>query len=279
MADKKATSSNKKSTVHRTSTVEATASTTGSVLLSYKKFYKSLKRTPIIGVMLAEFIGTFLLVASIFTVQGQPLFVAFVLIGVVLVVGGVSGAHVNPAMTIGAWATRKISALYALGYIAAQVLGAVVAWLVLNAFLGGAAASATGARQSLFHAATLTGGKEWYIFFAELLGATILAFGLATALNIKREKIAAAFSYGLAILVALLVAGSVTSMYLTESNTGLTFLNPATAIAANGLSWNLWPIAIYIFAPVIGGIVGFALQDFLQSQTDDSCDCCCDIKK
>lgn len=277
MADKKAASSNKKSTVNRTSTVEATANKKGPVLQGYKSFYKSLKRTPVVGAILAEFIGTFLLVASIFTVQGQPLFVAFVLVAVVLIVGKVSGAHVNPAITIAAWVTKKISAMYAVGYIAAQVLGATVAWLVLDTFLKG---SSTAATSGLYHAATLTGGKEWYVFFAELLGATILAFGFAAALNMKREKIAAAFSYGLALLIALLIAGSVTSMFLTESNTGLTFINPATAIAANALSWNLWPISIYIFAPIIGGIIGFCLQDFLKSQGDDSCDCgCCDIKK
>jgi glycerol uptake facilitator-like aquaporin len=173
-------------------------------------------------------------------------------------------------MTIGAWATRKISAMYAVGYVGAQVLGATIAWLVLDTFIkGSSAATATGG-SSLFHAATLTGGKEWYIFFAELLGATILAFGLASALNMmKREKIAAAFSYGLATLIALLIAGSVTSMFLTESNTGLTFLNPATAIAANGLSWNLWPISIYIVAPILGSIIGFVLQDFLKTQENE----------
>lgn len=265
MANKTAISSIKKSKLNK-KTVEATASSKGDTLKGLKSFYKSLKRTSIVGAILAEFIGTFLLVASAFTVQNQPLFVAFVLIGVVLVVGGTSGAHVNPAMTISAWVTRKISSINALGYIAAQVLGAVVAWLVLDTFLRGAGTSLAGSSSQLYHAATLTSGKEWYIFFAELLGATILAFGFASSLRMKKDRISAAFAYGLAILVALLISGSVTGMFLTESNTGLSFMNPAAAIAANGLSWSLWPISIYIFAPVIGGIVGFVLQDFLQTQ-------------
>jgi len=282
MADKTATSSNKKTTVHRISTVEATAGIKGFMPFNCKKFYKSLKRTPIVGALVAEFVGTFIIVASFLEMQGNPLFVGFALIGVVLVVGGVSGAHVNPAMTIGAWATRKISSLYALGYIVAQVLGAAVAWLVLDAFLKGSTATAiTTTGSSLFHAATIAPGKEWYIFFAELLGTIILALGFATALRVvKRNKLAAGFSAGLAILIALYIAMSLTTVLLTASGTGLTFINPALAMAANGLSWSLWPIAIYIFAPVIGGIVGFALQDFLQSQTDETCDCtCCEIKK
>lgn len=272
MAHEKANSSNK-SDRHKTSTVAATANKGKTMLQSYKSFYKSLKRTPIVGALLAEFIGTFLLVASVFAVQGQPLFVAFALIGAVLVVGGVSGAHLNPAMTIGSWASRKISSLYAFGYVLAQVLGAIAAWLVLVTFLRGSETTAASSSPALFHAATMTTGKEWYVFFTELLGATILAFGFATALRFRKDKVTAAFSYGFAALIALIVAGSITSMFLTESNTGLTFLNPAAAIAANGLSWNLWPISIYILAPVIGGIVGFVLQDFLHSQSDD---CACE---
>jgi len=270
MATKTAISSKKKSTNKKpqavTSTVEATIDSTGAKS-SYESFCAKLKEMPIIGAILAEFIGTFLLVVAIFAVQGQPLYIAFALIAIVLLVGKVSGAHVNPAMTIGAWVTRKIKGFQAIGYIAAQSIGAVAAWATLNAFLHGA--SAATATSSLYHAATITSGKEWTIFLAELLGALILALGLATALRLKKASVKAAFSYGFAILVALLFSGWVTSMLLTESNTGLTFINPAVAIAANGLSFKMWPIAIYIIAPAIGGILGFAIQDFLETQTTD----------
>lgn len=281
MATKTAISSNKKSTTEKpqATTVEATTSSTG-LTASYETFCKKLKSMPLIGAMVAEFIGTFLLVASVFAVQGQPLYIAFVLIAIVLLVGNVSGAYVNPAMTIGAWITRKIKGMYALGYVIAEVLGAIAAWATLNAFLHGSSTATTTAAQTLYHAASIKDGKEWVMFFAELLGATILALGLAAAIRIKKANVTSAFSYGFAILIALLVAGWVTSMSLTESNTGLSFLNPAIAIAANGLSWNMWPIAIYIIAPIIGGVIGFAVQDFLKSQTDDSsCDCdCCEAK-
>lgn len=277
MATKTAISSNKKSTPEKpqakTSTVEATDSI--DVKSSYESFCAKLKKTPLVGAVVAEFIGTFLLVSAVFAVQNQPLYVAFALIAIVLLVGNVSGAHVNPAMTIGAWVTRKIRGIRAIGYIVAQVLGAIAAWATLNAFLHSTSSTTlTTTAQSLYHAASITSGKEWTFFFAELLGATILALGLAAALRIKKANITAAFSYGLAILIALLFAGWVTSMSLTESNTGLSFLNPALAIAANGLSWKMWPIAIYVIAPAIGGIIGFAIQDFLKTQTDDSiCEC------
>jgi aquaporin Z len=268
MAAKKAISSTKKSTVSSKSNIKAVVSTKGSVLASYRSFCKTLKRTPIVGALIAEFIGTFIFVVSFFEMQGNPLFVMFALIGIYIMISGVSGAHVNPAVTIGAWVTRKISSLYALGYIVVQVLGASVAWLVLDTFLKNSTETAQ-AGSTLLHAATVTGGKEWYMFFAELLGVTILSFGIATALRLKREKITAAFSAGTAILIALYIGMSLTSVLLVESNTILTFLNPATAAATGGLSWELWPITIYVLAPVLGGIIGFVLQDFLQSQVNE----------
>jgi len=277
MADKKASSSSKKSAA-KTSTVKATSSV--KALASVKALGKTINSMPIVGAVVAEFLGTFIITASFLEMQGNPLFFAFALVGAVLVVGGVSGAHLNPAMTIGAWATKKISSVNALFYILAQVLGAVVAWLVLNAFLQNSGMSTT--TSSLFHAATITGGKEWYVFFAELLATTIFAVGVATAIRLRRNKVNAAFVAGFAVLTALYIGMSITTTLLTQSGTNLTFLNPAIAAVANGLSWNMWPIAIFVLAPVLGGIIGFAIQDYLYSQSEGascdcdgcSCDCC-----
>jgi len=260
MAEKTAISSTKKSTA---SEPQAKKTTVKSV-----KYIKN--NLPMIGALTAEFVGTFLLVASIFAVQGQPLFVAFALVGVVLLIGGISGGHVNPAMTIGAWVTKKIDSKKAIGYIIAQILGAGFAWLILSAFMSGSdAALQSGTGSLLFHVATIAEGKEWYIFFAELLGSIIVALGIASALKAKNDKVAAAFSYSFALLIGLIIAGSITSIFLTEANTSLTFLNPAAAIAANGISWNIWPIAIYFIAPTIGAVVGFSMQDFLYSQSNE----------
>ena len=267
MAQEKANSSSKKSTTK--TTVKATAD--NKALSSVMSFGKTLKGMPIVGAIVAEFIGTFMITAAFLEMQGNPLFFGFAIAGVVLVVGGVTGAHINPAVTIGAYVTRKISAMYALCYVAAQVLGAIVAWLALNAFLQNSSATTT-TTASIFHAAAITTNKEWYIFFAELLGVTILSLGVATAIRLRRNKVVAAFATGFAVLTALYIAMSLTTVLLAESGTSLTFLNPAIAIAANGLSWNMWPIAIYIIAPVLGGIIGFVLQDYLHSQSE-TCDC------
>lgn len=284
MATKTAISSSKKSTDEKpkTSTVEAIDN--GSSTMTFKSICAFVNKTPIIGKLVAEFIGTFLLTAAFFEMPNNPIPIAFAMIGIVLIVGGISGSHINPAMTIGAFVTRKISGLRAIGYIIAQFLGAGAGYLVLNAFIKANEATAISAStSSIFHAASitdLTDSKKWYLFFAELLGAAILGLGFAAALRIKKNKTASALSAGFAMLIALYITMSLTISLLTESSTGLTFLNPAVAFAANGLSWNLWPIAIFVLAPVLGGIIGFAVQSFLQSQTTNTSDCdccnCCD---
>ena len=283
MADKKAAKSKKKSTVSKKTTVEATATKTSqyrAFLREYKRFTKSLKQTPIVGAIVAEFIGTFILTIAMLQMQGSPLFVAFAFAGTIMIVGGISGAHLNPAITIGAWVARRINTVFALGYIAAQMIGAALAWLVLDTFTKNAA-SATTSSSSLFQVGTIAEGKEWYIFLAEMLGVLILSLGVATALRvIKKNKLNAAFTSGFALMTALYAAMSLTTVLLTAQGTTLSFLNPAIAIVANGLSGisnsNLWPIAIFIIAPILGAIVGFLLQNFLHTQTDEAeeiCDC------
>jgi glycerol uptake facilitator-like aquaporin len=273
MANTKAKKTVKKKTVKKPETAKVQTSNIKSVGASIKTMLtckcNAIPGMPSVGALIAEFIGAFLLVASVFTVQGQPLFVAFAVIGIVLIIAGISKAHINPAITIGSWITRKICSVCAIAYLAAQALGASAAFLTLSAYLDGTKTdSLYSAAPTLFHAASVASGKEWFILFAELMGMFIISFGVARA--IKAGKLFYAVTYGFAVLVALLIAGSLTSMLLTEQNTSLIFLNPAIAFAADAVKWSLWPIMIYVVAPIIGAVAGFVINDLL---TADMCDC------
>jgi aquaporin Z len=271
MAKDKASSSSKKLTAKQVSdTSKKLASDVGM-------FLKDLNNVPTVGYLVAEFVGMFLVTASFLYMQGSPLFFAFALIGATLVVGGVSGAHLNPAVTFGAWVTRKISSVNAFFYIVAQFLGAVVAWLTVNAFLQNSAVTGA-ATQTALQASPITEGKELYIFFAELLGVTIFSLGVATALRLraKKDNVAAALAVGFVATIAFYVGLSLTTALVdqTAGSAILTFLNPAMAAAANGISFgeswnNVWPVSIYVIAPAIGGVLGFVLQDFLYSQSNE----------
>lgn len=216
----------------------------------------------------AEFIGTFLLASVIIAGQGQPIFVLFGLAGIVLLIGSVSGAHVNPAVTIGAWATRRIGWLRAVSYIVVQFLGAAAAFFALSAFLGGAA-QPTAEQQlygqtaaTLFSAIDITTltGKEWFVFFAEVLGTAILGFAVANALRLK-DSLSSAFSVGLGIFIALMVTVTVGG-FVSAS----TILNPAVALSLQAYSPALWPYAAYALGPIIGAIIGFVLFDIVKGK-------------
>ena len=273
----------KKSSSSKTS---ASAKTTTVTSVKTKKG-GFLSDTPLAGMGIAEFVGTFLLTASVFAVQGQPLFVAFALIGIVLIFGGISGAHLNPAITVGALATKRIKGKRALVYIVAQVLGALAAFALFSGFLSATAPATTETSESvysnsqqLFHVVDITTeksgiqGKEWVLFAAEIIGAFALSLGVSVALKERKEKVAAAAGVGLALLIGLLLASSITSVLLTESNTTLTFLNPAIALSgyfAGGLNmFNLWPLMIFVVAPLVGGVLGFGLSDLLEKSNKKS---------
>src|SRR5665213_2116430 len=105
MATKKAVPSVKKSTAKKptstkTSTVKAVAA--GGSMMT---FVSPLKGMPFAIALIAEFIGTFLFAAAIIAGQGQPIIVLFALAGIVLLIGSLSGAYLNPALTIGGWIT------------------------------------------------------------------------------------------------------------------------------------------------------------------------------
>lgn len=216
----------------------------------------------------AELVGTFLLAAVILTSQGSPIFVMFGLIGIVLILGGVSGAHVNPAITVAAWATRRIGWLRALGYIFAQFLGAALAYFAFSAFIGGAT-QPTAEQQlygqtaaSLFKAADISSlsGKEWYVFFSELLGTAILGFGVAAALRAK-DALHAGYSAAAGIFIGLMV--SVTAAGYVSATA---IMNPAVALSLQAYSTSAWSYIAYALGPIIGGVLGFIIHDLIKGK-------------
>jgi glycerol uptake facilitator-like aquaporin len=272
MATKKAAS--KKTTTTRKSTSSKTTRTsvkTAPARVAKQGFVmhvqESLKTASFWRALAAEFVGTFLLAGVIVAGQGQPIFVLFGLVGVVLLVGAVSGAHVNPAVTIGALVTRRIGWLRALGYILFQLAGAAVAYFALTAFLGGAAAADPTTGQTapaLFKAAnvSLLTGKEWFVFFSEMIGTAILGFVYANVTREKTDRVAAAFTAGLGIFVALMFAVS------TASYVGATgIINPAVAVSLQAYN-QVWSYAIYALAPVIGAVFGFVVFDLIRGRAD-----------
>jgi glycerol uptake facilitator-like aquaporin len=189
--------------------------------------------------LVAEFLGTGILATAAINVArsqiGIGYFVAFsvaITLGVlVLMFASTSGAHFNPAVTIGMWTLRKIQTVQALAYLAVQMLGGLAAWRLAEYFTG----------QSLTNIA----GKnfEWKILVAEMIGTFVFTFGIAAAVYQKYEGGRLAATIGASLFIGTIVAS-------LASNASL---NPAIALANQ--TWG----RAYIFGPIIGSIIGMNL--------------------
>ncbi|HKU18066.1 MAG TPA: aquaporin [Candidatus Saccharimonadales bacterium] len=195
-----------------------------------------------IAMIVAEFLGTGILTGVVLTVGrssvGLPYFVALaaglVLIGATLALGPVSGAQLNPAITLGLWSARKVRTLPALVYIAAQLAGGICAYL-LYSYL----ANATWHNSGHF---------ESRVMVAEAVGTFVFSLGWAASVYQRWENGKAAATVGVSLILGILVASS--------ASAGL--LNPAVA-----LGMHTWVWGTYVLGPVLGAVLGFNLYDLL----------------
>jgi aquaporin Z len=192
--------------------------------------------------LLTEFIGTFFLVLTIgCTVVGSPagviapLAIGFVLMVMVYAGGHVSGAHYNPAVTVGVTLRGKCSPADAVGYIIAQVVGALVAAGVVGYLKGDVPVTA----------ATPNANHALLVEFLFTFALVYVVLNVATAKGTANNSF-----YGLAIGSTVMCAA-----FAVGSISGGAF-NPAVAIGASAMglfSWsNLW---IYLVANIGAGVV------------------------
>lgn len=182
--------------------------------------------------LLAELVGTFILATVAITVA-NPIIVGFTLVVIVLALGSVSGAHVNPAITFGLWSVRKLEGIKVPFYWAMQLAGALLALLVSQFYQGGSYGISFASFNSF-------DGK---IFLAELLGTAVFAFAVAAACQRTVVDSAKALTVGLALLTGLAVGGGLLGQAVQNAGTTASkevprvtkvdgaVLNPAIALA------------------------------------------------
>lgn len=151
---------------------------------------------------LAELLGTFFLALAALTIAAPltPFAVGLTLLGFVYAVGSLSGAHLNPAMTVGL-VSRRFPFAHGLLYVVAQVAGALLARLMVGAGLVGELGHS-------YQAGTVV---------AEFLGFGILMITVAATTEKQVAKAGSGIAVGGALLAGLLVSHGV--------------LNPAVALA------------------------------------------------
>ncbi len=197
-----------------------------------------------VAMIVAEVLGTFVL-ASVAIAAGVyfnataawyvSLSVGFTLAVLVGTIGRVSGAHVNPAVTLGLWTLRKIPTPQALVYIGAQILGGALALAYFE----------FATDSDIIQAGFST--VDARVFTAEMVGAAIFGFGIAAAVTQKLDGYMKAFTIGMSLTLGILVA----------SIAAPGFLNPAVALANN--TWD----KTVVVAPLLGVVVGMNIYSLL----------------
>jgi glycerol uptake facilitator-like aquaporin len=76
----------------------------------------------------AEYLGSFFFILAIFASGGNPLIIGSALAIVVYLIGGISGANVNPAISFAMYLKNDLSFNKYVGYVAAQLLGGASAY-------------------------------------------------------------------------------------------------------------------------------------------------------
>ncbi|HET9411880.1 MAG TPA: aquaporin [Candidatus Saccharimonadales bacterium] len=210
-----------------------------------------------IGSLFAELVGTFGLTALVLSTNGNPVVAAVAVMIFVIVFGKLSGAHINPAVTIALLTVRRISALRGAGYIVAQLIGSMLALIVIAQFASAAPPVVNPETdqlitRSVFEVPALVG--TWTPFFAEMLGSLILGLGIAAVTFVKREGLESGFAVGGALMLGLFLA----------MQGSAAVLNPAVALGLDAFTSDLWTYSVYAFAPVIGVTAGVMLFRLLQ---------------
>jgi glycerol uptake facilitator-like aquaporin len=188
---------------------------------------------------IAETIGTFALslvvalsLAGAFPVA-TPVLAALVLGLFVYSIGHISGTHINPVVTIGAWSIKKISSTDALYYIIAQFIGAGLALGLVSMSVG-------------LHAPTVV--NSFAVLFAEFLGTLFFTFGIASVVYGKTPNALSGIVVGGSLLLGVAIAA------LLGSN-GV--LNPAVALGIGSFG------GMYILGPILGSIAGMNLYKYI----------------
>lgn len=168
---------------------------------------------------------------------GVALTFGLIVLAMIYTLGDISGAHLNPAVTLGFFAARRFEGRNVLPYIISQCLGALCASLVLRLLFP----------QDANLGATTPAGSALQSFVLELILTAILMFVILAVSTGAREKgITAGIVVGSVIGLEAMFAGPICGASM----------NPARSLAPALVSFHLQALWIYLLAPILGALVG-----------------------
>jgi aquaporin Z len=207
---------------------------------------------------LAEIIGTFALVFAgtgaividdvaghQVTHVGIALTFGLVVMAMIYAIGDVSGAHLNPAVTLGFWVARRMPGRSVVPYMISQVVGAFIASGLLRAMFSDPTLGAT-------HPA----GPAMQSFVLEAVLTALLMFVILRVSSGPKEK---------GLLAGVAVGGVIAFEALFAGPISGASMNPARSLApaiVSGIHLDLW---LYLVAPPLGAVLAVAADRCLET--------------
>ena len=231
---------------------------------------------------LAEMIGTFVLTlmgcgSAVFAGIGlgttgygvSTLGIAFAfglaVVAMAYTIGGISGCHINPAITLGVWANGRMSGKDAGNYMLFQVIGAIIASAVIY-FLVNTGNEA--GLSAVFNDTTTTGANSYLpgnvvpAFVAEFIFTFIFVL---VVLGTTDEKKGAGNFAGLAIGLALVLVHIVCIPITGTSVNPARSIGPAIFACIEGNCTPISQIWLFIVAPFLGALLSSAVWKMIAS--------------
>ena len=210
----------------------------------------------IIGTFSLVFCGTGAMVINDFTGGtvthvGVAITFGLIVMGMIYAFGDISGAHMNPAVTIGFAYAKKFPWKEVPAYVFAQLIGAFLASGILLYLFP----------ESQTLGATLPGLSALKVFIFEII---LSFFLMVVIINVstgsKEIGVVAGIAIGSVVLLEAMFAGPITGASM----------NPARSIAPAVVSGNIADLWIYIFAPIIGCLLAVVSCKLVKDEQ------CCD---
>jgi len=216
----------------------------------------------------AEFIGTFVLVligcgsaviaGSQIGYLGIALAFGFAVLAMVYAIGGISGCHINPAITVGMLVIGKIKPKEAAGYVLSQCAGAIAASLVLLLIASGNPSyslAANGLGQNGYGPGYLGGYSALSAFVAETALTMIFLLVVFGATSKGAPSGFAGIAIGIALVFIHLVSIPITGTSVNPARS----LGPAVVVGGQALT----QLPLFLIAPFIGAILAALIWAFV----------------
>ncbi len=171
-------------------------------------------------------------------------------------IGTISGAHLNPAVSLGMWVNKRISTMDLLYYIVGQIVGGLIASFALLTILNASGKETTNLGQNAFGDLSAFGALTVEIILTFIFILVIMTVTSAKKGNAKLAAIVIGLTLTMIHLVGIPLTG--TSVNPARS------LAPAIFVGGEALS-QVW---VFIVAPLIGGLLAALVGKYLLDTED-----------